>query len=187
MDNLLVGNIIADSEALAVYRVGAIIPLNLLFIPGLFFQVDFVKLASEYKNKAYLVQYIKNYWKLFLILSILLLAPLYLLADNLVIYLFTDDYSESVPVFRLLIIAVLGGFLFRTPFGNILQAVGKSQWNAYNAYFMLAFNFILTWHLTFNYGIIGAAFASAIAFWLSGIIGALLFSKYLRTLNNKLN
>jgi len=185
MDNLLVGNIIADSEALAVYRVGAIIPLNLLFIPGLFFQADFVKLASEYKNKAYLVQYIKNYWKLFLILSILLLAPLYLLADYLVIYLFTDDYSESVPVFRLLIVAVLGGFLFRTPFGNILQAVGKSQWNAYNAYFMLIVNFVLTWFLTVKYGIIGAALASAIAFWLSGMIGAGLFSLYLRTIKNE--
>ena len=183
MDNLLVGNIIADSEALAVYRVGAIIPLNLLFIPGLFFQADFVKLASEFQNKEYLISYVKNYWKLFLSLSVALLLPLYFLADHLVVFLFTEEYSQSAPIFKFLIIAVIGGFLFRTPFGNILQAVGKSQWNAYNAYFMLAFNFVMTWYLTINYGIIGAAIASAVAFWLSGIIGALLFRWYLKTID----
>jgi O-antigen/teichoic acid export membrane protein len=182
MDNLLVGNIIADSDALAAYRVGAIIPLNLLFIPGLFFQADFVKLASEFKNKTYLKQYVLNYWKVFLLLTIGLLVPLYFMSDFLVVFLFGEKYVDSIPIFKMLIIAVVGGYLFRTPFGNILQAVGKSQWNAFNAYFMLAFNFVLTWYMTITYGIIGAAIASACAFWLSGIIGGGLFLFYLKTI-----
>ena len=183
MDNLLVGNIIADSDALAAYRVGAIIPLNLLFIPGLFFQADFVKLATEFKNKLYLMQYVKNYWKVFIMLTIALLIPLYFLSDYLVVFLFGEKYVDSIPIFKMLMIAIVGGYLFRTPFGNILQAVGKSQWNAYNAYFMLVLNFGLTWYLTTKHGIIGAAVSSAIAFWLSGIIGAGLFLFYLKTIS----
>jgi len=184
-DNLVIGNLIDDPEQLAIYRTGSIIPLNLLFIPSMFFQADFTKIASEYKNSSFLKSYYSSYFKVFLVVCIIMVLPLYFLSDYLIPLLFGAKYMGSAVILQILCLGVVGAFLLRIPFGNMLGAVGKSNWNAYNGYLMLVVNLILTYYLTIKFGIIGAAYASAAALWLTGMIGALMFVFYTRTLKEQ--
>ena len=184
-DNIIIGNLITDSSQLAVYRVGAMIPFNLMFIPSMFFQADFVKIATEYKNKNFLKQYFASYFKLFLLVSLVVILPVYLLSNEIILFLFGEQYAGSAIILQILCIGLVGAFLLRIPFGNMIQAVGKSNWNAYNGYLMLVINLGLTYFLTLYYGILGAAIASSVALWLTGIFGGGIFLYYLKLLNQQ--
>jgi len=96
--------------------------------------------------------------------------------------LFGNDYIEAVPLFRVLIIGMLGAFIFRIPFGNLLAAVGKSNWNAFVAFAILFLNGILNYYAIKNYGIIGAAIVTSSLFWISGFVSLVLFFGYLKKL-----
>ena len=41
---------------------------------------------------------------------------------------------------------MLGAFILRIPFGNMLASVGKSHWNAIVAFIILVFNGILNYY-----------------------------------------
>jgi len=186
-DNILIGNIIKDPNQLAVYRTGSLIPFNLFFLPLVFMTTDFVKIASESVNKAFLKSYYFNYIKLFGIISVLLIGGIYIFSKEVVNILFSQKYIDSVIILRILLIGLVGSFMLRIPLGNILNAVGKAKWNTYNAYFMLIFNLIITYFLVVKHGIIGAAIATSIMLWVSGLISLCLFLYYLNSLKKELS
>ncbi|MDE5421911.1 oligosaccharide flippase family protein [Ancylomarina sp. DW003] len=178
-DNLVIANIIQNPDSLAVYRTGILIPFNLMFIPMVFMTSDFVKIAKESHNLVFLKNYLNNYFKIFLIISILLAAFLYFGSEFIVTFVFGEKYIESAQILRILSIGLIGAFVLRIPSGNILNALGKAKWNVYNSYFMVISNFGLSIYLTMHYGIIGTAVATSIMFWLSGIIGVGLLVYYI--------
>ena len=59
LDTIMVGNIIANSTELALYKVATIIPMNLLFIPLVIFRTDYVHIAQNYKVREFLITYYK--------------------------------------------------------------------------------------------------------------------------------
>jgi O-antigen/teichoic acid export membrane protein len=183
LDVFLVGQLIQDTTQVAIYRSASIIPIALFFIPNSYITTHYADLARNSKNKHYLVEFSKEYIKLFSLVAGGISLPLYLFAEPLILVLFGQDYIEAVPLFRVLIIGMLGAFIFRIPFGNLLAAVGKSNWNAYVAFAILFLNAILNYVAISTIGIMGAAIVTSMLFWISGIISLVLFYKYLKKLN----
>ena len=73
---------------------------------------------------------------------------------------------------------MVGAFILRIPFGNMLAAVGKSNWNAIVAFIMLVLNGILNYYAIYAWGIVGAAIVTSSLLWISGILSLVLFSVF---------
>ena len=183
LDVFLVGQVIQDTTQVAIYRSASIIPIALFFIPNSYITTHYADLAKNSKNKEFLIQFSKNYCKLFALIGILISTVLYVLAEPLILTLFGAAYIEAVSIFKILLIGMLGAFIFRIPFGNLLAVVGKSNWNAFVAFAILFLNGVLNYYALNNYGLIGAAVVTSSLFWISGFVSLVLFKIYLKKLN----
>jgi O-antigen/teichoic acid export membrane protein len=187
LDIFLIGLLLVDSRIVALYKVATIIPYNLIFIPMSFMVTDFVLIAENFKDIYFLKKQAKKYIILFSVLVIVILIPIYLFSKPLIKIIFGNNYENSYQIARVLIIGIAGGFVFRIPFGNILGAVGKAHWNVLNAYCMLLLNILLDYFFIIKYGAIGAAYATSILMWASGIVSFSMFLLYVKKLEDSFN
>ncbi len=187
LDIFLIGLLLADSKIVALYKVATIIPYNLIFIPMSFMVTDFVLIAENFKDVKFLKSQAKKYVILFSVLVIVILIPIYLFSKPLIKIIFGSNYENSYQIARVLIIGIAGGFVFRIPFGNILGALGKAHWNVFNAYCMLFINILLDYFFIIKYGAIGAAYATSIIMWASGIVSFSMFLWYITKIEHSFN
>ena len=182
LDVFLVGKLIQDPQQVAIYRSASIIPIALFFIPNSFITTHYTDLAKNSMDKEYLIRFAKDYIKLFSVLAFVLGAVLYFMSDSIISILFGEEYAEAAYLFEILILGMVGAFILRIPFGNILASVGKSNWNAIVAFIILVLNGILNYYAIYAWGIVGAAIVTSSLFWISGAFSLLLFSFYLKKL-----
>ena len=100
--------------------------------------------------------------------------------NDFILSIFGQSYSNSKPIIMILLIMLISSFLFRIPLGNMLAAVGKSKWNSISNFVLVIENIILNSILIPLYGITGAAIATTISIWTSGLIDIGLFVFYLK-------
>jgi O-antigen/teichoic acid export membrane protein len=187
LDIFLIGLLLADPKIVALYKVATIIPYNLIFIPMSFMATDYVLIAENFKNVNFLKSQAKKYIILFSVLVIVILIPIYLFSKPLIKIIFGSNYEDSYRIARVLIIGIAGGFVVRIPFGNILGALGKAHWNVFNAYCMLFINILLDYFFIIKYGAIGAAYATSIIMWASGIVSFSMFLWYIKKIEHSFN
>ena len=180
LDVFLVGKLIQDPQQVAIYRSASIIPTALFFIPNSYITTHYTDLAKNSMDKEYLIRFSKDYIKLFSVLGLVLGALLYFMSDSIISILFGEEYTEAAYLFEILILGMLGAFILRIPFGNILASVGKSNWNAIVAFIILVLNGILNYYAIYSWGIVGAAIVTSALFWISGILSLALFFAYLK-------
>lgn len=183
LDVFLVGQLIQESKQVAVYKSASIIPLALFFIPNSYITTHYTDLAKHSVDKSYLIRFAKEYIKVFSLLALGLGLLLFLIADFIIVNFFGDGYVDAVPLFQVLVIGMVGAFIFRIPFGNLLASVGKSNWNAFVAFAILILNGVLNFYAIHAWGIIGAAIVTSVLLWISGLISLILFSRYLKSLH----
>lgn len=119
-----------SDEMIANYKNLIILPFNLWFFPQIFLQTDYPKLCANYNNRSFIINYAKNYCKVFFIIGIIVVSFSYLFKDELIPFLFGDKYSGGVMFFYLVIAVVISWFT-KTLFSHILGAIGKNNYNAY--------------------------------------------------------
>lgn len=156
------------------YRYISIIPFSLLFLPRVFITTDFVTFTEKIADRHYIAKYIKNYVQLFAIISILILLGSYLFASE-ILSIFGKEYMIYSESFLILIIGVIGIFLLRGVYGNLLASIGRIEVNYYIICVALIINIISNHYLIPIYGIKGAAITSAILMWFTGILSWLCF------------
>lgn len=179
IDTIMVANIIADSVQVAIYKVATIIPVNLLFLPMVLLKTDYVYIAENHSNKKFLLNYYKKYLFIFFSILIVILAGWFLFSD-IIMLMFGGEYTNSKSIINILMLMVAGAFLMRVPLGNMLNALGKSKWNSISNIILLSMNIVLNTLLIPKYGLYGAAYASVISVWISGIINVFLYFFYLK-------
>lgn len=184
LDTIMIGLLLAQSTLVATYKVAALIPFSLIFIPSVFMQTDFVYIAEKYQDKRYLINYYKKYLAVFSLITAVTLSAWYIFGAEIV-KLFGADYMEARPIINILMINVATTLMFRVPLGNILAAVGKAKWNTYSAAAMLVLNLMLNYLLIPRYEIYGAAYATVISIALSCIVAMTLFIIYLNGLKGE--
>ena len=177
-DNLIIGNLIESSDKIAIYKIATIIPLGLFFIPNVFLTTDFVEISKMEKNKKLVISYYKSYLKLFSIITLFLVPAIYFGSDFIINILFGNEYAQSVLLLRVLLIGTISVFLLRNPLGFILNAVGQSKINVKVSYIMLVINLLMSLSLTYKFGLIGAAYATSLTFFLGGFLTLYHFIKW---------
>ncbi len=182
LDFFFIG-ILLDDKSIAFYKVAAIIPMNLMFLPLTFMQTDFPKLTKNHKNKSYLIFYIKNYYKLFIPMGLGILLAGFFLKDILIPFIFGKEYSGNGWIFFILLCGVVGNMWMRNLYGNLIAAIGKAEWNTYTAIGAIICMSLFSLLLIPKYGITGAAVGMTLAFTFTGITGLLLFNRYLKRIS----
>ena len=103
-----------------------------------------------------------------------------------ILSIFDSNFTQFVDTFLILMFGIVGIYIFRGLFGNLLSSIGKAHINYYIASFALIINIVTNYYLIPKYGIKGAAVTSAILMWLTGIISLIWFSHlYKKLLLNK--
>lgn len=182
IDIILIGYLIDDPIAVTNYRYISIIPFSLLFLPRVFITTDFVTFTEKIHQKDYINRYIKNYMLFFGVVSILLLLFSYFFAEQ-ILYIFGVEYMDYADSFLILIMGIVGIYIFRGLFGNLLSSIGKIELNYYIISIAIVINVISNYYLIPLYGIKGAAITSAILMWFTGILSWLSFLYFFR--NNR--
>lgn len=182
VDVFMIGQFVGEkATSVAIYRVAIIIPIATLVLPISISATDYVKNSANKNKPRELRSYIFNYWRTFGFLSFAALAILWIIAPW-ILGVFGANYQEGAEVMRIFLIGSLGAHLLRVPFGNLLSAVGKADWNTYINVIVLALTVIACCYFIPLYGINGAATAMAIMMWVSGGLNALFFQFYLKGL-----
>lgn len=172
-------------DEISILKVATIIPLNLIIIPSIVITTDFVHISKNSSNYFVLLDYYKKYFVSMFFISIIPFSALIIFHQEILIFIFTENYIESSNMFVSMIFAVFLTFLFRIPLGNILNAVGKANWNV--AHSMIWF-FLFTpvaYFLKIDYGINGVGYAISIVLVLSGFISLAMLIYYLKTIKIK--
>ncbi|SMC35283.1 lipopolysaccharide biosynthesis protein [Moheibacter sediminis] len=184
MDYLLIG-LMLNETSLALYKNAVMLPLSLSFLPLIFMQTDYPKIAKNYENKTYLKFYIINYYKIFIPIGILTLIVGFFIKDWIVPFIFGENYAGNGWVFFTILAALVGNMWMRNLYGNMSSAIGKAHWNTYTSVGALIIILLLGVLLIPSYGIMGAVIGMGAAFTFTGIIGMILFHNYLRNLKHE--
>ena len=152
IDIILIGYLIDDPVAVTNYRYISIIPFSLLFLPRVFITTDFVTFTEKIHQKDYINRYIKNYMLFFGVVSILLLLFSYFFAEQ-ILYIFGVEYMDYADSFLILIMGIVGIYIFRGLFGNLLSSIGKIELNYYIISIAIVINVISNYYLIPLYGI----------------------------------
>ena len=167
LDVFFIG-IFLDNSAVAHYRIYSIIPFNLFFLAALFFQTAYPKLCENHENNSFQLQFLFNFWKLMIPISILIFAVSYFGA-SLILKLFGEDYAQNSMIFLILIGASISVLLLRTPFGYLLASKGKSSYNLMAASISIITLLVLIKPIIYNFGLEGVAWLSFINLFFIGI------------------
>lgn len=177
IDILLIGYLLKDTEMVTNYRYVSLIPFSLLFLPRVFMATDFVSYTENIFDRKYIVNYIKSYLLFFSLISFFMLAFSFLFAEELLTLLDTN-FIQFSDTFLILMIGIVGIYIFRGLFGNLLSSIGKAHVNYYIATIALLINVASNYYLIPTMGIKGAAMTTAILMWFTGIISMILFWIY---------
>jgi O-antigen/teichoic acid export membrane protein len=179
VDIILLGNILIDESAVALYKISNIFPFSLLILPLIFMNTDFVKIANKSTtDKNYVKIYYLNYLKLFLLIGLGVFFTFYFFSDKLLSF-FGKEYEDS-SLMTIFSIGVIGALLLRIPLGNILSAVGMVKINAINSLIILLLNLIFSYIFIQDRGTQGAAIVTACLMWFSGFLSLIYFIWFLK-------
>lgn len=178
IDILLIGYLMTDPITITNYRYVSIIPFSLLFLPRVFIATDFVSLTEKIHQKKHIKDYINSYVMFFGILSIVMVSFFYVFGHWMLNFFFGNDYGKHFDSFIILIFGIVGVYIFRGLFGNLLSSIGKTKTNYYITCFAIVINIVSNYFLIPLHGIKGAAITTSLLMWFTGILSWIYFLFY---------
>lgn len=180
--DVLLLSFLMNETAVANYKVALLIPANITFLALTFMQSDFPVLAKNYKNKNFLKDYIFNYYKIFIPISIIIFGLGFLFKEEILALFFSAKYSDNYWSFSIL----LGGFclnmLLRNLYGNLLSAVGMMKMNTIISILTLILLVIFSFIFVNRFGVEGMAISLFLSMCISGLLLFFSFFLYWRDL-----
>jgi O-antigen/teichoic acid export membrane protein len=167
LDVFFIG-IFLNNTAVAQYRIYSVIPFNLFFLSALFFQTAYPKLCENHQNNKFQLDFLYNFWKLMLPISILILVFGFSFSE-FILKFFGGDYYKNTTVFRVLLVAAVGVLFLRTPFGYLLSSKGKSNYNLIASSISVISLVVFIKPVILNFGLEGVAWLSLCNLFLIGI------------------
>ncbi|MEN2434561.1 hypothetical protein AAH994_04030 [Weeksellaceae bacterium A-14] len=184
LDILLMG-FYMNEAGVATYRTALLIPSNITFLALVFTQSDFPQIAKNYRNAIFLKNYIFNFYKIFIPLSLLIFLGSYFLKDFILHLFFGNKYAGLGLPFMIGILGFCISMVTRNLYGNMASAVGKMSYNTIGAVVSIALLTISSAFLVPRYQVAGMAWSMTIALTGGGVLMTLLFYSYCRKLQNQ--
>ncbi|SHK10392.1 oligosaccharide flippase family protein [Epilithonimonas mollis] len=182
LDVILLG-ILMNENAVANYKVAILLPSNIPFLVISFMQSDYPLLSKNYRNKAFLVSYIRNYYKIFIPICFGIFVFFYFFKDFLLTFFFGANYVENSNLMMILLLGFTFGMLSRNLFGNLLPAVGKIEVNTWISALSLLLLCIVSYFAVASFGVVGMGISLAGMLVWEGLAYMFFFRNYLNKLS----
>lgn len=180
--DILTLSFLMNEASVANYKVAILIPANITFLASTFMQSDYPVLAKNYLDRNFLKNYIQNYYKIFIPLSIGIFIICYFFRVDILTLFFDSRYSYNTEVFAIL----LGGFclnmLLRNLYGTVLSAVGMMKFNTLVSILNVILLLALSLVFVENWGIVGMALSMTLSMIICGLLLMIYFLTYLKKL-----
>lgn len=181
-DILILGFLNIEPEQIAKYKVATLLVYTFIFIPNTFLIRDFATLSAHAKDKIFLVHYVYTYFKYCSAVLIVLIPLFYISSNSILEYLFGEKFLNGLDIQNILVFGLISIVTLRMLFGNILNAVGKANYNVINAVATIIIAIPILFFFTKANGIVGTAYAMVIIFFCSGIISLGMFIYYVKNI-----
>jgi len=169
LDIFFIGLLMREQDV-AYYKVSSMIPMNILVLGFIFMQTEYPKLCQHHRDKKYQYQFIFNYWKLFTVVGIVVLA-FGVFFDKQILSIFGHQY-QNTEIYRILLFAAVISLIFRVLFVYMLASIGKIMWNLAISAFMLFATSLSLYLVIPEYGLTGVSYVTFGCLALSGILPA---------------
>ncbi len=187
MDTLAIGLVLGSSEAVATYKVAAIVPLGLLFLPQAVMQFLIPRFARRSGDRRHLAWMLRRLLAALVPISALLAGGIFVAAPRIVGVLvgrgYADVTDDIVAPMRILAFGFFVSATLRIPFGNVLFAVGRVGFNLANSVVTGLVNVVLNLWLVAALGSIGAAAGTVAVIVLSSLASGACLWWHLRPRN----
>lgn len=180
IDTFMIGLLIATPESVALYKVASTIPAALAFLPNcvMIYVIPYFVLHNRepkwLKNKySKLIKYGIIGYGLFSL--VLILGSKFIINT-----LYTEEYSEAVLPFIILMIGFFFSATFKIPMNNILAALRKMKFKVIINVSSGILNVILNVSFIKYFGITGAAITTTLINIFSSVLGVLYTNNVLK-------
>ncbi|MGE8433792.1 oligosaccharide flippase family protein [Chryseobacterium joostei] len=180
--DILLLNFFKNESVVANYKVALLIPANITFLALSFMQSDYPVLAKNHRNKSFLRNYIINYYKIFIPISLLILIVGCFFSSFIIRIFFGEQYTDNSFVFSLLLGVFCGSMLLRNLYGNLLSAVGLMKMNTFFSILSLLLLAVFSYFLVPKSGVVGMAISLGATLTFVGFLMMFSFFSYLRKL-----
>lgn len=182
IDNIML-SLFKGDVPVGIYSASYNITMAILFIPGMYIFSIYPILSSNYKKHKKKVRFIyERSFKYLYMLGLPISVGLYLIARNIILFIYGTNYSSSILVLKILAWFILFKFVSYLT-GIILSSIDKQKYRMYSqgvaAFLNLGLNFILI--PKFSY--IGAGISTIISEIVLLILTFYFVSKYFHFFN----
>lgn len=180
LDIFVIGQILADSEVIASYKVATNIPTALQFIPTALLIFAYPHFAKNKDNKAWVLRNYKQIVVWFGLFNAAIAAALFVIARPLISFVFGVQYLDAVMPFRILCVSYFFSATFRAVSGALLVTQRQLKFNLFLSIFAGFLNTVLNIIMIQAMQANGAAVATLITTAVCGIVSTFYFVFYVR-------
>lgn len=170
LEVFLLGIVLADSSITASYKVAAIIPSALLFVPLAFATYVYPYFAKHIGDTKWVR---KNFYLSILglgAINLLITVIMIAIAEPFVRIAFGAQYLDCVPILKILMLGFFVGGTFRVLPGNLLVSQRKLAYNTIVGVIGCIISIVANILLIPKFGSIGAAYAHITVFAVTSIL-----------------
>lgn len=179
IDQILLSVLIGD-KYLGWYEIGYKITFALQFVPAAFAAAVYPAMSHSFiNNKERLKMIFEKSMFLLIIMSIPTAVGIFLLADKIILLLYTSEFQPSILAMQIIIFSIIAMFL-NYPIGSLLNACDKQMTNTINVGVTMVVNIILNIILIPLYQHVGAAIACLISQFLLFVLNLLWVPKIIK-------
>ena len=172
-DILLISYLLKDASLVGFYYIAVAFMKGLRLIPVTIMQTAFPYISEKSLDAHETKKIYLNLLKKMTLLMLFVCTVFYLFGGKIIVTFFGNNYIQSVPIFNVLLIG-----LFFYSVGSVngitLLARGRPDLNFYTVLIEATINIVLNIVFIIHMGIIGAAVATAITYFIRFMINSLL-------------
>ncbi len=163
IDQVMIGSMLGNREV-GIYAVGVKLVEVWYFIPGIISTALFPAIINAKKTGVELYKKrLNNFYILMVVLPIMMAIPITLLAKPIISIIFGSGYLEAIPVLKIYIWSSVG-FFVGNAIGSYLMAENKVKTIFILNLVAMVVNLVLNIILIPLYGLIGASWATLVAY-----------------------
>lgn len=160
LDITLIAVLIQSTKDISIYKVGTLIPNALQFIPVSIVTAVFTSIIYNKDNIIWVRNIVKKLYLLLGGFNFLMTIAVLLFAPNIIFIISGEQYVDSAPVLRILMLGYFFSGTFRTLSVNLLASFRRVYYGLFISISSCVADVIFNIILISGYGTIGAAYAT---------------------------
>lgn len=173
IDLFVIGIVISDELIIASYKVATIIPSAFLFIPSALVTFIYPYFAEHIGDSNWCRIVYTKLVTVFGSFNVIISIGLVVFASGIVNVLYGDQYSDAVPIFRLLSLNYFISSTFRIISGNLIASQRRYRFNVIVSIVSGVINIVADYLFISWWGAMGAALATMLVVIVSSVLSTI--------------